>query len=33
VPEDLRQAAVVMATFLYNTAMRDQLLPRTARPQ
>jgi carboxypeptidase Q len=32
VPEDLRQAAVVMATFLYNTAMRDQLLPRTAPP-
>jgi hypothetical protein len=28
VPDDLRQAAVVVATFLYNTAMRDQLLPR-----
>ena len=28
VPEDLRQAAVVVATLLYNTAMRDQLLPR-----
>jgi hypothetical protein len=33
VAEDLRQAAVVIATFLYNTAMRDQLLPRTALPQ
>jgi hypothetical protein len=33
VPEDLRQAAVVVATLLYNTAMRDQLLPRTAVPQ
>ena len=31
VPVDLRQAAVVMATFLYNTAMRDQLLPALAR--
>jgi hypothetical protein len=29
VPGDLRQAAVVVATFLYNTAMRDQLLPRS----
>jgi Zn-dependent M28 family amino/carboxypeptidase len=28
VPEDLRQAAVVIATLLYNTAMRDQMLPR-----
>jgi Zn-dependent M28 family amino/carboxypeptidase len=28
VPEDLRQASVVIATLLYNTAMRDQLLPR-----
>jgi hypothetical protein len=27
VPEDLRQASVVLATLLYNTAMRDQLLP------
>jgi Zn-dependent M28 family amino/carboxypeptidase len=33
VPEDLRQAAVVIATFLYNTAMRGELLPRAARPQ
>jgi Zn-dependent M28 family amino/carboxypeptidase len=28
VPEDLRQAAIVIATMLYNTAMRDQMLPR-----
>ena len=28
IPEDLRQAAVVVATFLYNTAQRDELLPR-----
>jgi carboxypeptidase Q len=28
IPDDLRQAAVVVATMLYNTAMRDELLPR-----
>jgi carboxypeptidase Q len=28
IPEDLRQASVVTATMLYNTAMRDELLPR-----
>ncbi len=28
VPEDLRQAAVVIATLLYNTAVREQMLPR-----
>ena len=28
IEEDLRQAAVVMATFVYQTAMRDELLPR-----
>jgi carboxypeptidase Q len=27
-PDDLRQAAVIAATMLYNTAMRDQMLPR-----
>ncbi|NYF80624.1 M28 family peptidase [Granulicella arctica] len=27
-PEDLKQAAVVEAVFLYNAAMRDQMLPR-----
>lgn len=28
VPDDLRQAAVVIATLLYNTANRGQMLPR-----
>ncbi|HYX70395.1 MAG TPA: peptidase M28, partial [Terriglobales bacterium] len=27
-PDDLKQAAVVMAAFVYNTAMRDDMLPR-----
>src|SRR5271165_1213256 len=31
-PEDLAQAAVVEAIFVYNTAMRDQMLPRKAFP-
>jgi len=26
--EDLKQAAVIVATFVYETAMRDQMLPR-----
>jgi carboxypeptidase Q len=30
VPEDLIQSAIVMATFVYHTAMRDQMLPRKA---
>ena len=29
VPEDLLQAAVILASFAYNAAMRDQKLPRT----
>ena len=29
-PEDLKQAAIVEAVFLYNAAMRDQMLPRKA---
>jgi carboxypeptidase Q len=29
---DLKQAAVVEATFLYNAAMRDQMLPRKPLP-
>src|SRR3984957_14425994 len=32
-PGDLKQAAVVEAIFLYNTAMRDQMLPRKPLPQ
>ncbi|RRA50025.1 M20/M25/M40 family metallo-hydrolase [Acidipila sp. EB88] len=31
--DDLRQAAVVEATFVYNTAMRDAMLPRKATPE
>ena len=31
-PEDLAQAAVVEAIFVYNTAMRDQMLPRQPFP-
>jgi peptidase M28-like protein len=27
-PEDLKQIAVIVASFVYNTAMRDQMLPR-----
>ncbi len=29
VPEDLMQASVILASFVYNAAMRDQKLPRT----
>ncbi len=32
-PQDLAQAAVVEATFVYNTAMRDQMLPRKPLPR
>jgi carboxypeptidase Q len=32
VPEDLKQAAVVEAIFVYNAAMRDQMLPRKPLP-
>ena len=31
-PSDLKQAAVVEAIFVYNTAMRDQMLPRKPMP-
>ncbi|HZC21920.1 MAG TPA: M20/M25/M40 family metallo-hydrolase [Candidatus Binatia bacterium] len=31
-PEDLAQAATVEAVFVYNTAMRDQMLPRKPLP-
>jgi Zn-dependent M28 family amino/carboxypeptidase len=30
--EDLKQAATIMAAFLYNTAMRDERLPRKPAP-
>ena len=31
--EDLKQAATIMAAFLYNTAMRDERLPRKKAPE
>ena len=31
-PEDLAQAATVEAIFVYNTAMRDQMLPSKPLP-
>ena len=31
-PDDLAQAAVVEAIFVYNTAQRDQMLPRKTLP-
>jgi hypothetical protein len=31
-PDDLAQAALVEATFVYNAAMRDQMLPRKPLP-
>jgi Zn-dependent M28 family amino/carboxypeptidase len=30
---DLMQASVIMAAFVYNTAMRDDMLPRKAQPK
>jgi hypothetical protein len=30
--DDLKQAATIMAAFLYNTAMRDEKLPRKPAP-
>ncbi len=33
IPEDLRQAAIVVATMLYNTAMCDRMLPRMTPAQ
>ena len=32
-PADLKQIATVEAIFVYNTAMRDQMLPRKPLPQ
>lgn len=31
--EDLKQAAVIVAAFVYNTAMRDEMLPRKPLPK
>jgi hypothetical protein len=33
VPDDLKQAATIVASFVYNTAQRDQKIPRKATPQ
>lgn len=33
VPDDLKQAAVIVATFVYQTAQRDQQLPRKELPK
>jgi carboxypeptidase Q len=33
VPDDLKQAATIVASFVYNTAQRDQKIPRKAMPQ
>ncbi|MDB5263437.1 MAG: family metallo-hydrolase, partial [Adhaeribacter sp.] len=32
-PEDLKQAAVIIASFVYHTAMRPEKLPRKPLPQ
>src|SRR5262249_13076012 len=31
--DDMKQASVIMAAFVYNTAMRDEKLPRKPRPR
>lgn len=33
VPDDLKQASVIMASFVYNAAMRDEKLPRKELPK
>ncbi len=33
IPEDLKQASVIVASFVYNTAMRDEKLPRKELPK
>ena len=33
VPEDLKQAATVIAAFVYNTAQRDEKIPRKELPK
>jgi hypothetical protein len=32
-PADLMQASAIMAAFVYNTAMRDEMLPRKPLPK
>lgn len=33
IPEDLKQSAIIMATFAYNAALRDEKIPRKPPPQ
>jgi carboxypeptidase Q len=33
VPDDLKQAAIIVATFVYNTAQRDEKIPRKELPK
>jgi hypothetical protein len=33
IPDDLKQASVIMASFVYNAAMRDEMIPRKALPK
>ena len=33
VPADLKQAAIIVATFVYNTAQRDEKIPRKELPK
>jgi len=33
VPDDLKQASVILASFVYHAAMRDGLLPRKPLPK
>ena len=32
-PDDLKQASVILASFVYNAAMRDEMLPRKPLPR
>ena len=32
-PDDLKQSATIVAAFVYNTAMRDQKIPRKELPK
>jgi hypothetical protein len=32
IPEDLIQSSVIIASFVYHTAMRDEMLPRKPLP-
>ena len=33
VPDDLKQASVIMASLVYHAAMRDEMLPRPPLPR